>query len=292
MSENLKDYLRMMRPQQWYKNVLLFAGIVFSHNLLKPGLLLEVSVAFVLFCMLAGGLYVINDIKDREKDKLHPLKKKRPIASGKISVLHAALFAGFLVCAAIVGSFLLGLPFFIATVLLTVLNLSYTLLLKDWVIVDFLAIAFGFVIRAVAGALLISVSISPWLLICTFLLALFLALGKRRHEYGITNKAHRKTLAHLSRELLDGLLSITTSALLSAYSLYTFFTGNLTMMLTIPCVVYGLFRYLLLVHKEGFGGEPELIFKDRPMVINFIVWAAVMILSLYKFNYPFPEWRP
>ena len=261
----LKALIISMRPKQWYKNLILFVGIVFSHNLFSFSMWFNIISAFTIFCMLSGGDYVINDILDVERDKRHPAKRKRPIASGRLKKSHAILFASTLIILALSGSYLINYLFFIVSIMFFFLHNAYTLFLKHIILVDVLTISINFVIRAIAGCLAISVLISPWLIICAFLLALFLALGKRRHELvllGEEAKTHRKILEEYSTAMLEQMISITSGALIISYSLYTFLADNNYMMLTIPFAVYGLFRYLFLVHAKNFGGETEMIFKD------------------------------
>ena len=273
-----------MRPKQWYKNLILFVGIVFSRNLFDFSMWFNVISAFIIFCMLSGGDYVINDILDVERDKMHPAKRKRPIASGRLKKFYAILFASILIILALSGSYLINSLFFIVSVVFFFLHNAYTLFLKHVILVDVLTIATNFVIRAIAGCLAISVLISPWLIICAFLLALFLALGKRRHELvllGEEAKGHRKILEEYSTEMLDQMISIASGALIISYSLYTFLADNNYMMLTIPFAVYGLFRYLFLVHAKNFGGETEMIFKDKGMLLSMVLWAVLVVLILY-----------
>jgi len=234
--------------------------------------------------MLSGSEYIINDVIDIESDRKHPVNYKRPLASGKLKKTHALVFAAILIIGVVAGSFLINIPFLIISISYLMLILFYSLILKNLIIVDLLVISIGFVMRAVAGGIAINVSISPWLIVCTFLLALFLALGKRRHELNLLgNKAgdHRTNLAEYSNEMLDQMISITTGALIISYSLYTFFVENYFMMLTIPVIIYGLFRYLFLVHSRNFGGEPEMLFKDKGMLISMILWGILVVLVLY-----------
>jgi len=244
----------------------------------------SVISAFIIFCMLSGGDYMINDILDMERDKKHPTKRKRPIASGSLKKSHAILFASLLIILALSGSYLINSLFFIVSIMFFFLHNAYTLFLKHIILVDVLTISTNFVIRAIAGCLAISVLISPWLIICAFLLALFLALGKRRHELvllGEEAKGHRKILEEYSTEMLDQMIGIASGALIISYSLYTFLADNIYMMLTIPFAVYGLFRYLFLVHAKNFGGETERIFKDKGMLLSMILWAVLVVLILY-----------
>jgi 4-hydroxybenzoate polyprenyltransferase len=283
-----KEILISMRPKQWYKNLVIFIGIAFSLNLLNFNLWITVISAFIIFCLLSGSIYLINDVLDIEKDRKHPKKSKRPLPSGTLKPYQAISSAGIFIIIAIIGSYLINIPFFIISVAFFILMLVYSLFLKPLVIVDILVISSGFVIRAIAGALAISVFVSPWLIICTFLLALFLALGKRRHEIfllGDDAYQHRQSLEGYSTTMLDQMIIITTSTLIMSYSLYTFFSNNILMMLTIPFAFYGIFRYLLLIHSKNIGGEPEMLFKDRGMLISIILWILIVIGVLYfKFN--------
>lgn len=280
----ITEIIITMRPKQWYKNLVIFVGIVFSLNLLNFQMWLDVISAFAIFCMLSGSEYIINDIIDVEKDRKHPKKCKRPIASGKLKVSHALLFAIILIIVAGGGAYLINTQFLSVSITYFLLILSYSLFLKHLIIVDILVISIGFVIRAIAGCLAINVFISPWLVICAFLLALFLALGKRRHELILlaeNAKEHRRILEGYSVEMLDQMMSITTGALIVSYSLYTFLTDNICMMFTIPLVIYGLFRYLFLVHSKNIGEEPEMLFKDKGMVICMVLWVVLVVLILY-----------
>jgi len=280
-----KYLLISMRPKQWYKNIILFVGIVFSANILNASMVAKVIPAFIFFCMLSAGEYLINDMLDKERDRKHPVKCKRPIASGELKVSHALLFASLLIVLALLGAYLaINIKFLLISAAYILLVLLYSLILKRLVIVDLLAISVGFVIRAAAGCLAIEVLISPWLIICVFLLALFLALGKRRRELALLGEKatmHRKILEGYSTVLLDHMIGISLGALITSYCLYTFLTENSYMMLTIPVAVYGLFRYLFLVHAKNFGGETEMIFKDKGMVICLISWVMLVVLILY-----------
>lgn len=280
----LKEILISMRPKQWYKNLILFAGLIFSLNLFNINMLLSVVFAFVLFCLLSGGEYIVNDILDIKKDKKHPKKSKRPIAAGKLNKHFALIFAIISFIFVFIGAHLINKEFLFISITYFVLILIYSLFLKDLIIVDVLTISIGFVIRAIAGALTIKVSISPWLIICTFLIALFLVLGKRRHELIILKsnaKNHRKNLKNYSIEMLDHMINISATLLIISYSLYTFLSNNLYMMLTIPFAIYGIFRYLFLIHKKNFGGEVELLFKDKGIIISLFLWIITIIILLY-----------
>ena len=281
----LKELFVSMRPKQWYKNFIIFVAIVFSFNLLEFYLWFEVILAFVVFCMLSGVSYLVNDIIDRKRDRLHPKKMYRPIASGKLNVFYAKIAVLLFLFLSLFLSYFINFIFLFVAVVFIFLNLSYTFYLKRFVLVDVLAIASGFVIRAVAGAVAINVDISPWLVICVFLLALFLGLGKRRHELvlmGVASKSHRAILENYTRYMLDQMISVVTGALIISYMFYTFMAADRLIMVTIPVVIYALFRYLFLVNLRDAGGEPQMIFRDRGMVVSLVVWAFLVVVILYK----------
>lgn len=281
----LKELFVSMRPKQWYKNFIIFVAIVFSFNLLEFYLWFEVILAFVVFCMLSGVSYLVNDIIDRKRDRLHPKKMYRPIASGKLNVFYAKIAVLLFLFLSLFLSYFINFIFLFVAVVFIFLNLSYTFYLKRFVLVDVLAIASGFVIRAVAGAVAINVDISPWLVICVFLLALFLGLGKRRHELvlmGVASKSHRAILENYTRYMLDQMISVVTGALIISYMFYTFMAADRLIMVTIPVVIYALFRYLFLVNLRDAGGEPQMIFRDRGMVASLVVWAFLVVVILYK----------
>lgn len=285
----IKELIVSMRPRQWYKNLVIFIGIVFSLNLLNFNLWIDAVAAFAVFCALSGSVYLINDTLDIEKDRNHPKKRLRPVASGKLKPAHAMAFSLSIIITVIGIAYLINALFLGAAITFFLLILIYSVFLKHVIIVDIMIISTGFVIRAVAGCLAVGVLISPWLIICAFLLALFLGIGKRRHELvllGEKSGDHRKILDSYSTEMLDQMINITTSALIMSYSLYTFFTGKIFIMLTIPFVFYGIFRYIYLVHTENFGGEPEMLFKDKGMLMSVVLWVLLVISVLYG-NYVF-----
>ena len=286
---SLRACVRALRPKQWSKNLLVFAGLVFTYNLLNAEMLLQVVGAFATFCALSSAGYLWNDLRDVAADRLHPVKRNRPIASGKVPPWLAS---GMAVALAVVGlglAFLLGGPFAIVASLYLLLTLSYSIWLKHLVLIDVFGIAAGFVLRAVGGAVVIGVPVSPWLYVCTVLGSLFLALGKRRNELELLEGGaggHRKNLEEYTLELVDHLILIVASVTIMAYSLYTFTAENLprdhSMMLTIPLVVYGLFRYLYLVRVRRLGGAPEDLFLTDPgMLGTAIAWVGVSLIVLY-----------
>lgn len=280
-----------MRPKQWTKNLIIFAGLIFSLNLFKPPLFVKTFAAFGVFCLLSGAVYIINDIKDLERDKNHPLKSKRPLASGELTISSAILALILLIPGSLLVSFMLNPGFGYITVLYLILSTLYSFYFKHTVILDVLINSIGFVLRAVAGAVVIQVVISPWLFICTILLALFLGLGKRRHELVLLGDGalnHRKILEEYSPELLDQMIAVVTASTVMAYSLYTMAPETKEklhtpyMNLTIPFVLYGIFRYLYLIHKREEGGDPSLVLlTDKPMLIDVILWMLTTVILIY-----------
>ncbi len=286
MRQEIPAVLEILRPRQWTKNLFLFAGLVFSQNLFNPPLCLRALLACAVFCLLSGSVYILNDLVDLAADRKHYSKRHRPLAAGRIGI-RPAVFLFFLLLAASLGAaFWLGNAFLAVGVLYFLLVAGYSLCFKHLVIIDVFAVASGFLLRAVAGGVAIGVRISPWLLICTLLLALFLALTKRRHEYVMLENngtEHRRVLADYSVAYLDQLISIVTASTIMAYSLYTFTAGRTEyFMLSIPFVIYGIFRYLFLVHKKDMGGSPEdVLLQDRPFIVNICLWVLVCVLILY-----------
>ncbi|HEY2592995.1 MAG TPA: decaprenyl-phosphate phosphoribosyltransferase [Chloroflexota bacterium] len=279
-----------MRPRQWPKNGLVFIALAFTLNLQDVSLLLRSVATFVCFCALSSAGYLLNDVIDIEADRAHPTKRNRPIAAGQVPV-NVALGAGIaLVLVGLAGTFLLSLGLGLVAVAYVALTAVYSTTLKHIVLLDIFAIAGGFVLRAAAGAVAIDVPISPWLYIATLLGALLIALGKRRTELEILGAevavGHRRNLQSYTIEFIDQLILLVSSAALMTYALYTFSAENLpknhSMMLTIPVVMYGLFRYLFLVREGDVGGAPEeLLFRDRPLLISVVVWAVLAITTLY-----------
>lgn len=270
---------------------MVFAALAFSKHLFERGPLLRSLLAFALFCALSGAVYLLNDVADVERDRLHPVKRGRSIASGALAVRTAVMIAVGLGLAALGGSWLLGPAFLVSAASYLVLNLLYSFWLKEVVIVDVLAVSLGFVIRAVAGGVAIGVAVSDWLLICTVLLALFLTLSKRRHELTSLSGAapnHRAILAEYSPYLLDQMIGVVTASCLMGYAFYTtaeetrqkFQTDRLAW--TIPFVLYGIFRYLYLVHQKEKGGSPtDVLLTDRPLLLAVALWAAAVVAIVY-----------
>ncbi len=281
--------VKALRPKQWTKNVLLYAGFLFTLNkkwfLFTPSMwqaLLKATLAMVVFTALASGIYLLNDVQDLEQDRLHPKKRHRPIAAGHVPIWMALSLTLLLEGFGLWGAFALAPSFGWVGLAYVLIQLAYTYSLKHMVIIDVFVLASGFVLRAVSGVLVLSADISPWLYIVTFLGALFLGLCKRRHELSLLADdagKHRQSLSHYSTELLDQMISIVTASTLMAYSLYTFSAQGLPpnhlMMLTIPYVLYGMLRYLYLVHMHKLGGSPEeILLRDRPILAVLLMWAA------------------
>jgi 4-hydroxybenzoate polyprenyltransferase len=281
-----------LRPGQWTKNLFVFAAVVFAERLTDANAVARAIAAFLIFCGLSGTVYLVNDVFDREQDRRHPLKTKRPIASGELSPKTAVIAAIILGFAALVASLALGLPFFAAAAAYLLLLSSYSAFLKHIVILDVLTVAAGFTLRAAAGAAAILVPISHWLLVCTTLLALFIALSKRRHELTLLTESashHRPILDDYTPYLLDQMISVVTASTLIAYAFYTISPettekfGTELLTLTIPFPLYGIFRYLYLVHRRDLGGSPaELLMNDRPLLSCVALWALSVILIIYQ----------
>jgi 4-hydroxybenzoate polyprenyltransferase len=291
------NLLVSLRPSQWTKNLLIFAGLLFGNASIGRGLfdvtaLVHAIAAFVIFCALSGVVYLVNDLADRESDRQHPLKARRPIASGALPVRTAAIAAIVLAAGGLAGAAVIGPRFAAVAGVYLALQLAYSGLLKHIVIIDVLTIAIGFVLRAVAGAVAVDVEISHWLLVCTILLALFIALAKRRHEItlladGATH--HRPILGEYSSYLLDQMIAVVTASTLMAYVFYTISPetqekfGTQWLGLTIPFPLYGIFRYLYLVHRRDGGGSPaDLLMTDRPLLVCVALWVLVVALIIYR----------
>lgn len=289
----LKYIFKAMRPKQWTKNVFIFAALVFDRKLLNFDAFLATLTAFLLFCLLASSVYLINDVLDREADLHHPVKKNRPIASGKLPIPVALIVAAVLLLASLTGAFFLSKGFFVISLVYFILNMFYTKWLKHFPIIDVMVIAACFVLRVASGVSVIEVQqFSPWLYVVTTLLALYLGFGKRRAELSaLVNdnpESHRRVLTGYSIDLIDQYVTVVSASTVIAYSLYTFSADNVpdnhAMMLTIPFVVYGIFRYLHLIKMKNQGGEPEeILLKDRPIQVTVILWAISVMVIFYIF---------
>jgi 4-hydroxybenzoate polyprenyltransferase len=278
-----------VRPRQWLKNLFVLAPILFTGKANDPALAIRVLAAAACFCGLSGIVYLINDLVDRKRDALHPVKRRRPIASGALSPVVAVLAAVVLGAGCLAGAAALGGRFFIIAASYLALMLTYSIALKNVVIADVLSIAAGFVLRAAAGCVVIDVPISPWLYSCTALVTLFLALGKRRHELSrLTDKAieHRPVLRKYNEPFLDQMISITTTACLVSYLLYCVLSETALhhqgLLLTAPFVAYGLFRYLYCIYRKGRGGSPEeVLLRDKVFLGTGIAYGVAVVLVMY-----------
>lgn len=282
-----------MRPKQWVKNIFLFAALVFDLQLFRVRSLLCTVAGFFFFSLIASSVYIINDLADIEKDRNHPVKCKRPLAAGKLSPRIAIVAAVILLIGSIAGGYLLDWRFGLLLTVYLALNLLYSFYLKHIPLIDVLVLASFYVLRVGAGVTLITVQrFSPWLFVCTTLLALFIGLGKRRAELILLAEdanSHRKVLEGYTIPFIDQLIVIVSGTTIVAYSLYTFSATNLPenhlMMLTIPFVLYGIFRYLYLINVKNEGGAPEeIVLRDWPFLINMVLWGFTSIAVLYLFT--------
>jgi 4-hydroxybenzoate polyprenyltransferase len=287
----IRHILTSLRPRQWTKNFFIFPALLFSKNLFLPELFLPALSAFLIFCFLSGSVYLFNDLIDRKEDRRHPEKAKRPIAAGTLSVGAARGTMILLAVASLGASFLINLEFAGVVCGFFLMQLSYSLWLKQIVLLDILSIAAGFFLRVFAGAEALRVPISSWLLLCTIFLSLFLALGKRRSELVMLGKdavGSRPVLKQYNLGLMDQMVSVATAGTVLSYSLYTlspetvekFHSRNLW--LTIPIVLYGIFRYLFLIFQRGEGGSPEnILLMDTPLILSILLYLLVVVCILY-----------
>jgi len=296
-SPGIMDIIRTLRPNHWTKNIIVFAALFFafwdrsSGQRLGPAECLKVSLAFLIFCIVSSGIYILNDIKDIDVDRTHPVKNARPIPSGVMPLPYAWTMTLILTGCGLLLSLLLPLQFTMVIVAYVAIQIIYSNGLKQVALVDVFVIASGFVLRAIAGAVAMTgVTISPWLLLCTFLLALFLALCKRRHEKFFLNDAHRPSLEKYDQTLLDQLIAITSSATIVSYSIYTLWPktvekfGTHSLGFTIPFVVFGIFRYLDLVYRHEKGDRPEMILLTDVPLIAVIALYAISILAIFTLH--------
>lgn len=290
---NMVGLLRTLRPRQWIKNIFVFAALVFDQKLLDLPLLAKTVAGFALFCMISSTVYIINDLADLEKDKQHPKKRNRALPSGQLKPWFASAAAVVILAICLPLSFLLDVYFGYIVLFYFVLNLAYSFVLKHMVIIDLMVVATGFVLRVAAGVVIAEAErFSPWLYVCIIFLALFMVIGRRRHELILlTNGAntHRRILEEYTVDYLDEMSHIVATGAIISYSLYTFSATNLpanhSMMLTIPFVIYGLFRYLYMIHVKGEGGAPEMmVYTDLPFLINGLLFALSVVLIMYTFR--------
>lgn len=278
-----RGLVRELRPRQWYKQGVMVFGIVFSKNLFDPGKWTYLLVGIAAFTAVVGAVYVFNDIADLEEDRNHPEKQDRPMASGQVPVAVGAVFGGTLAIGGLAAAYWIG-PLFVLVVLAYLAqNVLYSLHVKQIVLLDVMVVAVGFVLRAIAGVVAIDVELSPWLVVSTFLLALVLAFGKRRHE--LENAAVpgdvRSVLGDYTLETIDNLLVVVMATLLMAYSLYSFSRVDPTMMVTLPFAFFGVFRYYHLVQTSDVAGRPEYLLTDRQSLLNLLLWGLIAVGVLY-----------
>lgn len=291
LPEPVRGLIVTMRPIQWSKNGFVFAGLLFDQQLTKPEPLARVLVTFVLLCLAASAIYLVNDLVDIERDRLHPRKRQRPLPSGQVPQSWAVAAAVMLPAIALLGSLLLTWKLTAVLLAYLALHLAYSFFVKNVVLLDVFAIAAGFILRVVAGIVVIHVArFSPWLYVCAGLLALFLAIGKRRQELLLLAENAgdvRATYKDYNMPLLDDMLRMVTTGSVLTYMLYTIEaptirTNGHNMMLTIPFVIYGIFRYLYLIHVRGEGSAPdELLFEDVPLLATVVLWIGAVGLVLY-----------
>jgi 4-hydroxybenzoate polyprenyltransferase len=289
--------LQSMRPRQWTKNLITFAGLIFSRNLTETALVLKSVEAFLIFCLLSGVIYLLNDIADVEKDRLHETKRRRPLASGALGINEAGVTAVLLGVLGMLLAYHVGTRFFVVAAAFFALNIAYSFVLRRAVLLDVVSISLSFVMRAIAGVEALTdveptIEISPWLLICTLFLSLFLAFCKRRHELVTLGDAsrHRESLAEYSPQLLDQLVGMTAAGAVLSYSIYTiwpdtvdkFGTGNLVY--TIPLVILGVMRYLYLVYNKEKGGSPsDILLGEKFIMIDVFAWILLVVAIFYFF---------
>ena len=287
----MKHYFILARPHQWHKNGVVLAALVFAGAGAEPNSLILAFGAALSFALLSSSVVVINDLIYRDRDKLHYRKKDRPIAAGQVSTVGAIIFSLGLAGGGLTGAALVRTELLVIAILFLALNLLYSAVLKEIVILDVMALAISFVFRAYAGAVAVDVPASQWLIVTTLLLALFLGFGKRRHELVMMEEgavAHRPSLGQYSPYLLDQCIGITTASVVVIYILYTFSAdvsiklGTQNLFLTIPFVIYGIFRYLYLIHRKDEGGSPSrVLIDDRPILLTVLLWLLTVVLILY-----------
>ncbi|MBP8132023.1 MAG: decaprenyl-phosphate phosphoribosyltransferase [Candidatus Hydrogenedentes bacterium] len=288
----LRAVVQVMRCYQWTKNLLVLAALIFAGQALIPGQFVRALVAFAAFCLAASGAYIINDLLDIEQDRAHPSKRHRPLASGTLSVRLAVVLIAALLAGGVTTACALGAKFLLALLFYLFLTISYSAVWKHYIILDVLAVAMGFVVRAIAGAIALDVVFSKWLVVCTLFLALFLALSKRRHEITLLEQDagdHRPVLHYYTTQYLDSLIHIVAGGALLTYAIYTCSPevvanfGTDKLYITLPFVVYGLFRYLYLVQHKTGGGDPSgTLFEDLPLGLTVLLWGLANLLIIYS----------
>lgn len=286
----LPPLLRALRPQQWVKNLFVLAPAVFAHRLGDRAALLATLLAFAAFCAASSAVYLVNDIRDREADRNHPLKRHRPIAAGRLSVAAAAVTAGLLGAAALASALALGRAYGLVLVAYLASSLLYSLWLKHLVIVDVMVLAVGYVLRVEAGAAAIGVAVSSWLLLCTIFVSLFLGFSKRRHELMLLAERasdQRRVLTHYSPAFLDQMINVVTASTVLSYALYAVAEESVAkhgrgLLYTVPFVLFGIFRYLFLVYQQpGHANPTEEVLTDPPFLVNVGLWSLAVMWILY-----------
>jgi|WetSurMetagenome_2_1015567.scaffolds.fasta_scaffold36707_3 4-hydroxybenzoate polyprenyltransferase len=290
-SSSILPLIALLRPYQWVKNLLLFSGLIFSATLLNSNIVLVSLAAFAIFCTASSSIYILNDICDAESDRLHPHKKNRPIAAGRIKVSTAIFILSTLMLVSLLSAWFLDWSFFKIILLYILLNICYSFGLKKIVILDVMIVAFGFLLRVYAGCAIIHVQVSPWLFLCTLTLALIVSFGKRRNELNVLkldSKAHRTVLQFYNLQFLDIILTISCATAIGSYSLYTMANetvaryGSQKLIFTTPFVIYGVFRYLYLIYTQNSGGDPtKLLIKDTASIINGLLWILSVLYVIY-----------
>ena len=288
-------YLQLMRPGQWTKNLFLLAGLIFGQKLSDPVSVVTALVGFVGFCLLSSAVYVLNDVHDRKEDQFHPVKRMRPVAAGQISVGAALVFAIVLLAVGLIGAYRLDRGFFLVALVYVVLQMAYTAWLKHVVLLDVIVIGLGFVLRAVAGAVLVHVVISHWLVLCTFTLCLFLGFSKRRCELNVLAgngggdaAGHRKTLAAYTPDLLNHMTTLTAGIAVVSFMLYATdkrtldVFGTNYLVYTLPFVVYAIFRFALLVEHGRVDGPTAVVLRDRPFQAAIVLWTMAVLAVIYR----------
>jgi len=283
--------LQSLRPKQWTKNLLVFAGLVFSRNLFDATNFLRSLAGFVAFCLLSGAVYIINDLADVESDRLHPKKRLRPVASGRLKPGTAWVAAVVAAMFSLAGAFWLDWRFGLVSLAYFLMQLAYSFKIKHMVVLDVMTVAAGFALRAFAGTVLVHVTISSWLFVCTILFALFVALAKRRHELLFLENggtSHRVVLENYSESLLDQMMAVATSSTVIAYCLYTIAPetvakfGTNHLIVTVPFVLYAVYRYLYLAYRKEMGGDPErALLTDVPLMVDVLLWMASVVAVVY-----------
>lgn len=283
------DFLKLMRVAQWYKNLVIFLPLIFFGHFFDASLLFNVFIGFLSLCFISSVNYIVNDIVDMKRDRHHPEKMGRPLASGSVKVGQALFLIILLAAFSIALALLLPIYFLISVIALFVSTQLYSLFFKNEVFLDIIFIAANFVIRAISGAFIVNTYVSVWLIFCTFFLSLFLSAGKRYADFiflGDNAENHRKTLKHYTKEVTTSLMVITTSLLIFSYAIYTFFSNYKNMAVTLPVALYVIFRYFFLVYTGSeISRHPERVYKDRKLVFGVLVWLAAVFLIIYMNPY-------